>query len=357
MAFTYAKKNVRGNYVEFPEQLTEDMYTNLGSTYQDYLDNKWVLLSDDQLQFKSENPTASVKEVIEMQMTPAPARTKDVARSEKLNELRQYHYQHMRDFSYEGTDVWVEKTDRLVVKDAAEISIKRGDNTFEVVTDLQVPSDLVNVLMDAMTSRESVCNDALAKKQAEVESAYVLDTEEEAIAAIDAVVVADDYPAKTEVTESGLEAQLSENNKNDVMAQTVTLLSATVNSTFLDVDDATALACKKLYPEWASFIGKSLNTGMKVVYEDKLYKVRQEVPTVLENQFPSINTAALYEEINEAHEGTFADPIPYNNNMRLELNKYYIQDGVIYKCNRDSEQPVYNHLAGLVGIYVEVATA
>ena len=48
-----------------------------------------------------------------------------------------------------------------------------------------------------------------------------------------------------------------------------------------------------------------------------------------------------------------ADPIPYDGNMALEAGKYYIQDYVIYLCNRDTVNPVYNPLAELVGLYVE----
>lgn len=51
--------------------------------------------------------------------------------------------------------------------------------------------------------------------------------------------------------------------------------------------------------------------------------------------------------------GTLADPIPYSGNMALESGKYYIQDYVIYLCNRDTINPVYNPLAELVGLYVE----
>lgn len=94
---------------------------------------------------------------------------------------------------------------------------------------------------------------------------------------------------------------------------------------------------------------------MKVQYNDKLYRVRQNIATVLENQPPSINTAALYEEINETVAGTKDDPIPYNNNMALEEGKYYSQDGVTYKCTRSTGQAVYANLSDLIGIYVEVA--
>ena len=94
---------------------------------------------------------------------------------------------------------------------------------------------------------------------------------------------------------------------------------------------------------------------MRVLYENRLYNVRQNVSVVLEGQFPSINRAALYEEINEENAGTLEDPIPYNNNMELKMGKYYSQDGVIYLCTRDTGQAVYNPLKDLVGIYVEVA--
>ena len=39
----------------------------------------------------------------------------------------------------------------------------------------------------------------------------------------------------------------------------------------------------------------------------------------------------------------------------MEAGKHYTQNGVTYLCNRDTVNPVYNDLAALVGIYVEVA--
>lgn len=133
-----------------------------------------------------------------------------------------------------------------------------------------------------------------------------------------------------------------------------TLTTMMINT--LDLTDEQSLTIKDLYPEWSSFIGKSLSTGFKVLYNDKLYKVRQEIATVLEDQYPSVNTAALYEEICESHAGTKEDPIPYNNNMELFNGKYYIQKGITYKCNRDTQQAVYQDLSSLVGIYVELVT-
>lgn len=130
---------------------------------------------------------------------------------------------------------------------------------------------------------------------------------------------------------------------------------ATMAVNTMSLSDEQSLEIKDLYPEWTSFIGKSLDAGFKVLYEGRLYKVRQQIATVLENQAPSELTAALYEKINETAAGTLEDPIPYNGNMELFEGKYYSQNGVTYKCTRSTGQAVYHDLSALVGIYVEKA--
>jgi len=137
------------------------------------------------------------------------------------------------------------------------------------------------------------------------------------------------------------------------MADITNLLRILITTTSLT--DTQALTCKSLYPTWKSCIGSSLKAGDKVTHEGLLYKVKQTVNPVLENQAPEKETASLYEEINETHEGTKEDPIPYNGNMQLILGKHYSQDEVTYLCSRDSGQAVYNPLKDLVGIYVIVA--
>ena len=137
--------------------------------------------------------------------------------------------------------------------------------------------------------------------------------------------------------------------------QVLNLMMMQINS--MNLTDEQSLQFKNLYPKWESFIGKSLEQNYKALYNDKLYKVRQKINTVLENQAPSIATAALYEEINETAAGTQEDPIPYNNNMELFEGKFYSQDGITYKCTRNTEQPVYHQLSDLVGLYVEMVGA
>ena len=123
----------------------------------------------------------------------------------------------------------------------------------------------------------------------------------------------------------------------------------------LAVDDQTALRMIAFYPEWES--GKDYAAGDKLVSGGKLYKVLQ-AHTSQETWEPgAAGTESLYARIDEEHDGTQYDPIPYEGNMALENGKYYTQSDVLYKCTRDTGNPVYNTLEELVGIYVEVVTA
>ena len=134
-------------------------------------------------------------------------------------------------------------------------------------------------------------------------------------------------------------------SENEVLSM---LITVQINT--LSVDDDTAVRMTAFYPEWAK--DTTYTVGYKVQYLGKLYKVVQ-AHTSQETWTPNI-TASLYERIDEVHDGTKYDPVPYEGNMTLYNGKYYSQDGVTYLCNRDTGNPVYNKLSELVGIYVEV---
>ena len=119
----------------------------------------------------------------------------------------------------------------------------------------------------------------------------------------------------------------------------------------LSVDDATAYRMREFYPVWAA--GMAYSAGDRLVYNGELYKVLT-AHTAQETWLPGTGTESIYTRIDEQHDGTKYDPIPYNGNMALESGKYYSQGGVTYLCNRDTGNPVYNALSELVGIYVEV---
>ena len=121
------------------------------------------------------------------------------------------------------------------------------------------------------------------------------------------------------------------------------------------LSDEESLAVKKLHPEWNSLIGKTVKIGTRFLYEGNLFRTLQDNLLIQEQWVPGEGTESIYVRIDETHAGTMEDPIPYNGNMILESGKYYIQDEIIYLCNRNTEIAVYQQLSELVGIYVEVA--
>lgn len=114
-----------------------------------------------------------------------------------------------------------------------------------------------------------------------------------------------------------------------------------------------ALKVRDLFDDWSDFIGQTLNAGEIVRTAEGLWRVRQE-HVAQKHYAPSIHTAALYERIVRDHEGTESDPIPYAPPMEIFNGKYYTQDGVLYLCNRDSEQALTHNLSELVGLYVSI---
>ena len=121
-----------------------------------------------------------------------------------------------------------------------------------------------------------------------------------------------------------------------------------------DITDEEALKRPLLVYSWDTYVGRALARGQVVSHDGKLWRVRQAVAAVLENQPPSLATAALYEVIEVEPAGTQDDPIPYTPPMEIFNGKYYTQGGVLYKCTRDSGQALTHDLAALVGLYVEV---
>ena len=132
-------------------------------------------------------------------------------------------------------------------------------------------------------------------------------------------------------------------------AEEVTALLIRQQINTLTVDDNTALRMLEFYPEWAS--DTDYTAGYKVRRGGRLWRCMQAHTSQI--GWEPENAASLWTEICESHSGTLEDPIPYSGNMALESGKYYSQNSKIYRCTRDTVNPVYNALSELVGLYVE----
>lgn len=117
-----------------------------------------------------------------------------------------------------------------------------------------------------------------------------------------------------------------------------------------EISDSDALEIKDMFPEWKE--GLDVKVGEKYRLENDLWEVVKD-HTTQELWKPGIDTASLWKRVEEGHEGTLEDPIPYAPPMEIFKDKYYIQNGVKYKCTRDSEIPLNHDLSALVGHYVE----
>lgn len=135
----------------------------------------------------------------------------------------------------------------------------------------------------------------------------------------------------------------------DLMRQAGAALAMSAQKTTLT--DQEALTVKNLQKEWKS--GEKVEVGDRRQYKDLLYKCRQ-AHTTQDNWTPDQYQAG-WEVIDEIHAGTKEDPIPYTSGMQIYNGKYYTEDGILYLCNRDSGQAIYQRLADLVNVYVVTA--
>lgn len=118
-----------------------------------------------------------------------------------------------------------------------------------------------------------------------------------------------------------------------------------------ELTPAEAVQVKDNYPEWIA--GITVKVGERYLSDDILWECIQG-HTTQENWRPGTSTASLWKVVDEEHAGTIDDPVPYITPMELFEGKYYRQNGVTYKCTRDSGIPLVQDLSALVGLYVEL---
>lgn len=97
----------------------------------------------------------------------------------------------------------------------------------------------------------------------------------------------------------------------------------------LDLSNNDTIKYKDYLPDWADYVGKSLPINFKFKYNNQPYQTIQYINVVLSDQTPDI-VYSLYKIIDEEHDGTLEDPIPYQQQMSIEKGKYYIQYDVVY---------------------------
>lgn len=128
-------------------------------------------------------------------------------------------------------------------------------------------------------------------------------------------------------------------------------IRAAMDSAGKNLDDSKALECREIYPLWDE---KQVTyaLGDRVRYLENLYKCITAHASQAD-WAPDV-TASLWTVIDIEHAGTIDDPIPAQVNMEYYKDKYYIENGVLYLCTRDSEMPLQYLPSELVGQYFEI---
>lgn len=149
------------------------------------------------------------------------------------------------------------------------------------------------------------------------------------------------YPDELELEKAMQEASLQ-----------AMMIASVRNSFLVELQDEKAAMIPLCYDAWKT--DTAYKVGDRVECDGKLWKCHQ-AHTSQENWKPSMKTVSLWEVINIKNAGTLDDPIPYDQTMTVYNGKYYLEEGIIYKCIRDPGQPLYATCASLVGNYFEVA--
>ena len=192
--YTYIKRDAVGFYVELEKPLTSDLYSDLGTTWNDFINDKWVLLSDEQVAFHEQYPEASVQEVWNMQITPPHVRTLEEAKIEMIQRINEYdRSSNVNGFTVNNEiEGWFTADERSNYRSSIESSELLGINTISFYID--------NYLMEVTTQDAKYM---LAQIQLYADQCFMvtkqhkLDVEAlETIEAVDAYDYTNGYPQK-----------------------------------------------------------------------------------------------------------------------------------------------------------------
>lgn len=118
--------------------------------------------------------------------------------------------------------------------------------------------------------------------------------------------------------------------------------------------DSQALRIPSLYDGWEAGIAYGGKNEPQIVSRPNgLYRVRQ--PHTAQRGWEPENYPAGWKYIDLEHNGTKDDPIPAKANMEYFKGKFYLENGQLYLCTRNSDTPLSHLPSELIGQYFELA--
>lgn len=189
---TYIRKDIKGLYIEFPQELDNEVWEDkIGTTYQDFLEGKWVLLSEEQVNFHKENPQASINEVLNMELDEhlELERTLEIAQIEAIQKLNAYdNSDAVNGFTINGTiKAWFTVQERTNYKNSLDSAKLLGVDTLQFFVGDQ-----------ALTIDTSMAERLLAMIQIYADACFIQTKKHEnAIKALETIEEVDNYDFTT----------------------------------------------------------------------------------------------------------------------------------------------------------------
>ena len=192
--YTYIKRDAVGFYVELEKPLTSDLYSDLGTTWDEFTNNKWVLLSDEQVAFHEQYPEASVQEVWNMQLTPPHVRTLEEAKAEMIQRINEYdRSSNVNGFTVNNEiEGWLTADERSNYRSSIESSELLGINTISFYIDdylMEVTTQDAKYMLAQIQLYADQCFMVTKQHKLDVETL-------ETIEAVDAYDYTNGYPQK-----------------------------------------------------------------------------------------------------------------------------------------------------------------
>ena len=163
--YTYITKKNRLTYIGLND-LLDPSSNDIGESYLDFLAGKWVLLSEEQVQFKEEHPDATIREVLDMKIAekdPEPSQAEVIesevfnrAKDRKLDEIRAKDSQSNKFFISvisEGKEVansefWMDKDLRNSLLNVTLPTLKQNGDTTTKLWSNTIPPTSIEVPID-----------------------------------------------------------------------------------------------------------------------------------------------------------------------------------------------------------------
>ncbi len=157
---------VSGDYTCDP-----DIVENLGETWDDYLNGKYIMLNDEQIEFYNSNPTLSVEEIFNMNENDkvSPAELERIKSAIDIYDSSS----DVNTFYVNDTPIWFDKETRTSLNNSVSIEKQVGKETTVLwinSTPYTLPVDTVKQMLSDIELYAIACYNNTHNNKAEVEA-------------------------------------------------------------------------------------------------------------------------------------------------------------------------------------------